>query len=38
MRHDAVLITNMAMLAGVLLLGQLAKTFPRNGRKAAPGQ
>jgi hypothetical protein len=38
MRHDAVLITNMALLAGVLLLGQLAKTFPRNGRRAGSGQ
>jgi hypothetical protein len=38
MRHDVILITDMAMLAGILLLGQLAKTFPRTGRKAGSGQ
>jgi hypothetical protein len=38
MRHDAVLITNMAVLAGILLLGQLAKSFPRNGRRAGSAQ
>ena len=29
-----VLITDMAILVGIFLLGFLAKLFPRNGRKA----
>ncbi len=38
MTNTDVLITNMAILAGIFLLGLLAKMFPRNGRKAGPEQ
>jgi len=34
MSNSTVLITDMAILVGILLLGLLAKLFPRNGRKA----
>jgi hypothetical protein len=34
MRHDAMLITNLAILAGILLAGQVAKSFPKKGRRA----
>jgi len=34
MTNTQMLITNMAVLAGIFLLGLLAKIFPRNGRKA----
>ena len=36
MTDTNMLITNMAILAGIFLLGLLAKVFPRNGRKAGP--
>lgn len=36
MTNTQMLITNMAVLAGIFLLGLLAKMFPRNGRKARP--
>jgi hypothetical protein len=32
--HSTVLMTDMAILVAVFLLGFLAKMFPRNGRKA----
>jgi hypothetical protein len=32
MSNTAVLITDMAILVGIFLLGLLAKIFPRNGR------
>ena len=32
--NTTVLITDMAILVGIFLLGFLAKLFPRNGRKA----
>jgi hypothetical protein len=38
MTDTQVLITNSAILAGIFLLGLLAKLFPRNGRKAGPGR
>lgn len=38
MKHDAVVITNMVLLAGILLLGQLAKTFPKKRRGADSGE
>lgn len=34
MTNQAMLITNMAVLAGIFLLGLLVKLFPRNGRKS----
>jgi hypothetical protein len=34
MSSSTVLITDMAILVGIFLLGLLAKMFPRNGRKA----
>ena len=34
MTNTTVLITDMAILVGVFLLGLLAKLFPKNGRKA----
>jgi hypothetical protein len=33
-----VLMTNSAILAGIILLGLLAKLFPRNRRKTGPGR
>jgi hypothetical protein len=32
--NSTALITDMAILVGIFLLGLLAKLFPRNGRKA----
>lgn len=32
--NTTVLITDMAILVGIFLLGLLAKLFPKNGRKA----
>ena len=32
--HSPVLMTDMAILVGIFLLGFIAKIFPRNGRKA----
>ena len=34
MSSSASLITEMAILAGIFLLGFVAKLFPKNGRKA----
>ena len=34
MTSSTVMITDMAILVGIFLLGLLAKLFPRNGRKA----
>jgi hypothetical protein len=34
MTNTTVLISDMAILVGIFLLGLLAKLFPRNGRKA----
>ena len=34
MSTPSVLITDMAILVGIFLLGLLAKLFPRSGRKA----
>jgi len=34
MTDQTMLITNVAILAGIFLLGLLAKMFPRNGGKA----
>jgi len=34
MTTSTALITDMAVLVGIFLLGLLAKLFPRNGRKA----
>jgi hypothetical protein len=34
MTNHTMLITNVAILAGIFLLGLLAKMFPRNGGKA----
>lgn len=34
MSNTAVLITDMAILVGIFLLGLLAKIFPRNGRNS----
>jgi hypothetical protein len=34
MSNSTVLITDTAILVGILLLGLLAKLFPRNGRRA----
>jgi hypothetical protein len=33
MTNTTVLITDMAILVGIFLLGLIAKLFPRNGRK-----
>jgi hypothetical protein len=38
MTHTTVLITDMAILVGIFLLGLLAKLFPRNGRNAGSRQ
>jgi hypothetical protein len=34
MSNTSVLITDMAILVGIFLLGLLAKVFPKNGRNA----
>jgi hypothetical protein len=34
MSTPTVMITDMAVLVGIFLLGFLAKLFPKNGRKA----
>jgi hypothetical protein len=34
MSNTAVMITDMAVLVGIFLLGLLAKLFPRNGRNS----
>jgi len=34
MSTPTVMITDMAILVGIFLLGFVAKLFPRNGRKA----
>jgi hypothetical protein len=34
MSNNSVLIIDMAILAGIFLLGLLAKLFPKNGRNA----
>jgi hypothetical protein len=34
MTNQTMLITNVVILAGIFLLGLLAKMFPRNGGKA----
>jgi hypothetical protein len=34
MTHTTVLITDMAILVGIFLLGFLAKIFPKRGRNA----
>ncbi len=34
MSNTAVLITDMAILVGIFLLGLLAKIFPKNGRNS----
>jgi hypothetical protein len=34
MSNTTLLITDMAILVGIFLLGLLAKLFPRNGRNA----
>jgi hypothetical protein len=34
MSNTSVLITDMAILVGIFLLGMLAKLFPKNGRNA----
>ena len=34
MSSSTTLITEMAILVGIFLLGLLAKLFPKNGRKA----
>ena len=38
MTNTTMLITDMAILVGILLLGLLAKLFPRNGGKAGSKQ
>jgi hypothetical protein len=38
MSNNGVLIVDMAILAGIFLLGLLAKLFPKNGRKAGSKQ
>ena len=38
MSSTTVLITDMAILAVIFLLGTLAKIFPKNGRKASSKQ
>jgi hypothetical protein len=37
MTNTQVLVTNLAILAGIVLLGILAKIFPRKGGKARSG-
>ncbi len=36
MTNTTVLITDMAILVGIFLLGLLAKLFPKNGRQQRP--
>ena len=38
MTNSTVLITDMAILVGIFLLGLLAKLFPRNGRNGGHKQ
>jgi len=38
MTNNAMLITDMAILVGIFLLGLLAKIFPKNGRNAGSKQ
>ena len=38
MTDSTVLITDMAILVGIFLLGLLAKLFPKGGRKASSKQ
>jgi hypothetical protein len=38
MTNTAVLITDMAVLVGIFLLGLLAKIFPKSGRNARSKQ
>jgi hypothetical protein len=38
MTNNGVLIIDMAILAGIFLLGLLAKLFPKNGGKAGTKQ
>jgi hypothetical protein len=38
MTHTAVLITDMAILVGIFLMGFLAKLFPRSGGNAGEKQ
>ncbi len=38
MTHTTVLITDMAILVGIFLMGFLAKIFPRNGGNAGTKQ
>ena len=38
MSSTSVLITDMAILVGIFLLGLLAKIFPKSGRKASSKQ
>jgi hypothetical protein len=38
MTNSTVLITDMAILVGIFLLGLLAKLFPRNGRNSGHKQ
>jgi len=38
MSNTAVLITDMALLVGIFLLGLLAKLFPRRGRSSGQKQ
>jgi hypothetical protein len=38
MTNSTVLITDMAVLVGIFLLGLLAKLFPRNGRNTGHKQ
>jgi hypothetical protein len=38
MTDSTVLITDMAILVGIFLLGLLAKLFPKSGRKASSKQ
>jgi hypothetical protein len=38
MTNSTVLITDMAILVGIFLLGLLAKLFPKNGRNSGHKQ
>jgi hypothetical protein len=38
MTNTTVLITDMAILVGIFLLGLLAKLFPKNGRQSGHKQ
>jgi hypothetical protein len=38
MSNTTVLITDMAILVGIFLLGLIAKLFPKNGRNAGHKQ